>query len=51
MRRDARRLASAIQYANRNILKSAAESEARKGMGTTVVAVLMSALSGVMHVT
>ncbi len=48
MRRDARRLATAIQYANRNILKSAAESEDRKGMGTTVVAVLMSAASGVL---
>ena len=48
MRRDARRLATAIQYANRNILKSAAEDEARKGMGTTIVAVLMSPTSGVL---
>jgi protein phosphatase len=50
MHRDARRLAAAIQSANRRIMKAAAEDEARKGMGTTVVATLFSRASGVVQI-
>jgi protein phosphatase len=49
LHRDARRLAAAIQSANRRIMKAGAEDEARRGMGTTVVATLFSRSSGVFH--
>ena len=41
VRGDASRLASAIQLANHKILAAAHEDPARKGMGTTVVAILV----------
>ncbi len=48
LHRDSRRLASAIQYANRKIVKAAAADDALAGMGTTIVAVLLSPSSGSM---
>ncbi len=47
--RDARRLATAIQHANRKIMKAGEETAAHKGMGTTVVAMMFSPGSGIVH--
>ncbi|MEO8800276.1 MAG: haloacid dehalogenase-like hydrolase [Polyangiaceae bacterium] len=47
---DARRLASAIHKANKDIVELAKSSQRVRGMGTTVVAVVPSLSSGVIHV-
>ncbi|HEX7663055.1 MAG TPA: haloacid dehalogenase-like hydrolase [Polyangiaceae bacterium] len=47
---DARRLASAIHKANKDVVELAKSSQRFRGMGTTVVAVVPSLASGVIHV-
>ena len=47
---DARRLASAIHRANKDVVELAKSSQRFRGMGTTVVAVAPSLGSGVIHV-
>ncbi len=46
---EARALARAIQHANREILQISKTSERHQGMGTTVVAALFAAKSGLLH--
>jgi len=45
----ARRLATAVQHANREIVELARSSERYRGMGTTVVAVFVEPERGVLH--
>jgi protein phosphatase len=45
-----RRLGAAVKKANRDILEIARESNQYSGMGTTIVAVSVSPLSGMLHV-
>jgi PPM family protein phosphatase len=46
----ARRLAIAVQRANRDVIEVAASSNKRRGMGTTIVAAAISPRSNVIHV-
>ena len=47
---DARRLVSAIQKANKDVLAAAKDASDKQGMGTTVVAVVPAPRSGAIHV-